>query len=470
MTGRSWSLQRRITLSFGATAFFLLSALSALHLRQVLRGANRELDALVQEEVEETQGRFLARYQAEGSASGENLEVTALRVLGEVTEVMGGQHADRGEAWRLWRGENGELLGEFGREALLALAPASPVEGIVPPGVRWRVVPLTGDYVLGLAMDGRALFERVRREALDVTLLTLGSSLIALAAGWLLARRVARDLEGVARAVQLESSSELGLPEDAPREILGVVRALREALARVRTEIENGRLITSGMAHELRSPLQNLMGEAQVALLRERTSAEYRAVLESQLEELNELSRVVDNLVTLSSVESGRRPVTIELFDLAAELRLRLTREVRLAQRRGVELLLEGESPLMIEGDREALLLAVRNVVTNAIEWTPRGREVALGLGALGENLEIVVDDAGPGVPPEERDAIFRPFHRGQAAVGRRVGFGIGLALTRRAVSDQGGTIEVGESELGGSRFRILLPRRRPTGAGTDAG
>lgn len=462
MTGRSWSLQRRITVSFGATAFLLLATLTVLHLRQVLRGANRELDVLVQEEVEETEGRFLARYGASDPASHADRERLALAVLGEVAEVMGRQHADRSEAWRLWRGENGTLLAELGDPELLALVPKTPVDRSLPAGLRWRLEPLTEDYVLGLAMDGRARLDLVRREARDMLLFTLVSSLVALGAGWILARRVARDIEGVARAAQLDASTELELPADAPREIIGVVLSLRAALARVRKEIENGRLITSGMAHELRSPLQNLMGETQVALLRERTSAEYRAVLESQLEELNELSRVVDNLVTLSSVDSGRRPVTIELFDLAAELRLRLTREFRLAQRRGVELLLEGDVPLMIEGDREALLLALRNVVTNAIEWTPRGREVALGLGLVGDELEVVVDDAGPGIPPEERDAIFRPFHRGQAAVGRRVGFGIGLALTHRAVTDQGGRIEVGESELGGSRFRIRLPRRRP--------
>jgi len=462
VTGRSWSLQRRITASFGGTAFALLAGLAAVHLRQVLRAANRELDALAQEEVEETQGRFLALHRSAAGLGREAAEEAALAVLADVAETMGRQQADRSEAWRLWRGEDGRLLGEYGEPELLALAPATPLDRSVPAGVRWRVAPLTEDYVLGLVMDGRVRFELVRRSAYEVLLLALGGGGVALCAGWLLARRVVRDLELVAQAVQLETAEDHELAQDAPREILGVVRALREALARVRAEIENGRLITSGMAHELRSPLQNLMGEAQVALLRERTSAEYRAVLESQLEELNELSRVVDNLVTLSSVESGRRPVTIELFDMAAELRLRLTREMRLAQRRGVELLVEGEGPLLVEGDREALLLAVRNVITNAIEWTPRGGEVALGLGGNGDELEVVVEDAGPGVPPEERDAIFRPFHRGQAAVGRRVGFGIGLALTRRAVTDQGGAIEVGESELGGSRFRIRLPRRRP--------
>lgn len=457
MTGRSWSLRRRITASFGATSFVLVATFTALHLRLVLRGANRELDELAQEEVEETQGRFQA---VAGDVGGG--EAAALAGMEALTALMQRQARDRPQAWRLWRGSDRKMLGEYGSAELLALAPTTPEDRRLAAGLRWRVAPLTDVYTIGLVMDGRERFAELRTEALEVAGLALGSTLIALLAGALVGRRIARDLERVAREVSLEAGGELAPDGDAPLEIVGVVSALRATLARVRAEIENGRLITSGMAHELRSPLQNLMGEAQVALLRERTNAEYRAVLESQLEELNELSRVVDNLVTLSSVESGRRPVTIELFDLAAELRLRLTREFRLAERRGVELLLEGDVPLLLEGDREALLLAVRNVVTNAIEWTPRGREVALGLGTVGDQLEIVIDDAGPGVPLEERELIFRPFHRGQAAVGRRVGFGIGLALTHRAITDHGGTIEVGESELGGSRFRLRLPRRRP--------
>lgn len=461
MTGRSWSLRRRITAAFGVTSFVLVATLASMHLWLMLRGANRALDELVQEEIEETQGRFLAG-QGSAEADDPGREAAALARMEALTMLMQRQANARPQAWRVWRRSDGTLLGEYGNRELLALVPAAPEDRRLGAGLRWRVAPLSERYTFGLAMDGRERFAELRTEALEIAGLALGSTLIALAAGALVGRRIARDLERVAREVSQEAGNDLVTSRDAPLEIAGVVNALRETLARVRQEIENGRLITSGMAHELRSPLQNLMGEAQVALLRERSNEEYRTVLESQLEELNELSRVVDNLVTLSSVESGRRPVTIELFDLAAELRLRLTREFRLAQRRGVELLLEGDVPLLIEGDREALLLAVRNVVTNAIEWTPRGREVALGLGTAGDQLEIVVDDAGPGIPPEERELIFRPFHRGQAALGRRVGFGIGLALTHRAITDHGGTIEVGESELGGSRFRLRLPRRRP--------
>jgi signal transduction histidine kinase len=199
------------------------------------------------------------------------------------------------------------------------------------------------------------------------------------------------------------------------------------------------------------------MGETQVALLRERDTDEYRQVLESHLEELGQLSRVVDNLVTLCAAGELQRRRGTERFDLGKEARLRLSREFQLASRSDVELVIETEGPLDCEGDREALLLALRNVVTNAIEWSPKGATVAVKLRGDGVRREIIVDDAGPGVPVAERERIFEPFHRGPAARGRRVGFGLGLALTRSAVEAHGGAIDVGRSPQGGARFRIVL-------------
>jgi signal transduction histidine kinase len=244
----------------------------------------------------------------------------------------------------------------------------------------------------------------------------------------------------------------------APEEIRTVLEALRENLRRTREEAEHTQLMTSGLAHELRSPLQNLMGESQVTLLRDRTPEEYKRVLESQLEELGELSRAVDNLVNLCADGEAHKRMTRERFDLAEELRLRLAREFQLARRRDVDMELVAEGPLMLDGDRESLLLALRNIVTNAIEWAPPGGNVVVQAQRTEDGTELLVDDDGPGVPPERRERLFEPFQRGGLARGRRVGFGIGLALTRVAVETHGGTIEIGDSPMGGARFRILLP------------
>jgi signal transduction histidine kinase len=169
---------------------------------------------------------------------------------------------------------------------------------------------------------------------------------------------------------------------------------------------------------------------------------------------------MVDNLVAFSSVDEARRRHLAETFDLAAEARLRLGREIERARKRGIELVLRADEPLVVAGDRESLLLALRNVVTNAIEWSPPGSRAEVRMLAGADGIEIVVDDGGPGVPAAERARIFEPFHTGRAANGRRVGFGLGLALTDSAVRAQGGRIEVGDSPLGGARFRIVLPTR----------
>src|SRR5262245_11844265 len=376
---------------------------------------------------------------------------------------MSADHRETPLAWRIWRDANGEPWGDFGAPDLLAVAPRtrpshSGVNGL-NDDVRLATGALDGGMTVAVLLDASLQSGRFARFLLAALAFTLLATAAATLAGHILGRRVSGLLAQVAECARTEEAVDRWpSPGSAPQEIQAVVQALQDTLRRIREESENASLLISGLAHELRSPLQNLMGETQVTLLREREPAEYRHVLESHLEDLGDLSSVVDNLVTLSSLEEVRRRRSVEHFDLAAEARLRLTREHKLAARRGVGLELAAGGPLEVEGDREALLLALRNLVTNAIEWSPSGKSVGVRMGACPEGLEIVVDDAGPGVKPSERERIFRPFYRGVAANGRRVGFGLGLALTHSAVRAQGGIIEVGDSPLGGARFRILLP------------
>ena len=449
---RPWLLSSRITFAFGTTTFLLSLALSLPFGWVVHRSIEGELDALTREEFEETRVHF-----ADLRPSPQEFE--------RITAELARQHPGNPLAWRFWN-PDGSVWGEFGRRELLRLVPAQPpaTSDLTEPesAMLLATAPLQGGIAAAMVLDGSEQargFERFLWTALGFALLATG---VATLAGRILALRVSGLLARVAECARTEEAIEhWPSPGEAPEEIQAVVGALQDTLRRIREESEKARLLTSGMAHELRSPLQNLMGETQVTLLREREAPEYRRVLESQLEDLNDLSRVVDNLVTLSSLEEARRRPLLEHFDLAGEARLRLERELRFALRRGVDFRLLAEGPLFVDGDRESLLLALRNVVTNAIEWSPPGKAVDLHMRTSPEGLEIVVDDAGPGVPLDERDQIFRPFHRSPAARGRRVGFGLGLALTHSAVEAQGGKIEVGDSPLGGARFRILIPARR---------
>jgi signal transduction histidine kinase len=446
-----WFLHRRITLAFALTTFFLSSALALPFGTAVHETIQEEVTALAREELDETRAYFLDRRPSAAE-------------FAPIAAEMEREHPTNPLAWRIWDA-SGAVWSEFGRRELLVHAPQRPARRgvqVVAPVTRVASGELSGGMTAAVVLDAHAQQARFTHFLWAAAGFVLLATALSTLAGHQLARRVALMLGQVAESARSSAAGGGVLePRAAPEEIRAVVQALDETLKRIREESERTRLLVSGLAHELRSPLQNLVGQTQVALLREREAGEYRRVLESHLEDFGELSRVVDNLVTLASVEEARRQHTVERFDLAEEGRLRLSNEVGVAARRGVELRLDLAGPLWIEGDRESLLLALRNVVTNAIEWSPSGKPIDVSMRADGSEVVILVDDAGPGVPPAERERIFRPFQSGKAASGRRAGFGLGLALTFSAVRAQGGRIEVESSPAGGARFRLRLPVER---------
>jgi signal transduction histidine kinase len=109
-----------------------------------------------------------------------------------------------------------------------------------------------------------------------------------------------------------------------------------------------------------------------------------------------------------------------------------------------------------VTGDPDALASALANVVANAVSFSPRGGTVTIGARRTDERIELVVDDAGPGLDPAELEAIFAPFRRG-ARQGARDGFGLGLAIARRIVERHGGRITAANRAEGGARFTIAL-------------
>jgi signal transduction histidine kinase len=453
---KQWSLARRTTLWFAGTAIGLIGAISCLSGWFVYQSVNRELDALMLEELHEMGAMFST---SEGKVDD----------FDHIARELGNEHPGNSLAWRVWDAE-GELWGEFGRAELLQ--PGRPSAQIVDRthrpggGLRWRTQVLDSGHRVGLVVDGSAQIALLRRYGVYALVLLALSGVAAWFVAFVLSRRLRSLLNGVAAGARTAGKSggtlEIELDE-LPVEIRDVAEALSETLTRIRSESERANLMTAGLAHELRSPIQNLMGEAEVALMRHRTPEEYRAVLESQVDELRDLSTVVDNLVTLCSASEQISSTEAEAFDLGEEADLRLDRDRARSARRNVALHLESSGDLRLRGDRESLLLALNNLVSNAIEWSPHGGTVNIALNGFDDRIEAVVDDEGPGIPLEFRAHAFEAFRQGPARNGQRVGYGLGLALARTAVEMHAGTIEVDDSPKGGARLRVRLPR--PVGA-----
>lgn len=454
MRPRRWTLARSLALRFALSTLLLLAGVAGLSAWYLEQSVRRELESLAREELDEM--RVLVSLQAPSRED-----------FARLVSDLASQHLEVPVAWRVWEG-SGNLWGEFGATVLLGQTPppdSPPRETRWLGSARtWRVEDLRHGLRAGVLLDGREPLALLRRyQMFALTLLGIGT-VLSLAGGALFGRRMARLLEQVAAGVRAVRNPEQELALElgsAPEEIRGVAEALRGMLAGIRREAERARLLTAGMAHELRSPIQNLLGETEVALLRERSSEEYRAVLESHLEDLRDLTRVVDNLVLLCAPGQPAEPGREAAFDLGREAELRLERQADQARRHGVRLALERQGDLVLRGDREALLLALENLVGNAVQWSPPGGQVEVTLDGGADSIVVLVDDQGPGVPPSERERVFEPFYRSPAPAGRRVGYGLGLALARAAAAAQGGKIGIEVSSAGGARLRMVLPRRQ---------
>lgn len=453
--GAHWSLRGWLSRRLAAAA--VLAAVCALGVGGVFVEASgaRELVALVQEELDEA--LVLLRSTHDPVAD-----------LPDVALELAQRHPDVPMAWRLVQAHSGRVRARSGRAALFPAGPVPDAARDEPfdlgGGRLARVSPLTEDLEIQLVLDGstrRSLWRHYWLAAGFVCAVAAGLSLLF---GRMLARRVSVLLARAAQDLEREEHA-----IDLPEEVAAVRRALREELRRVRAHAEEARVFTAGLAHELRSPIQNLIGQAEVALMRSREAEGYRRILASQLDELGDLARAVDNLLAMCTRETDGEQAH-ETFDLAEELELRLQREQSRARRRSVEVELRHEGDTRIDADREALMRGLRNLVANAIDYSRPGGVVRVAVRGVGEDLEVVVDDTGPGVPPEERERIFEPFVRGRAGGNGRAGYGLGLAIAKTAFEAQGGGVVVEDAPGGGARFRVRLPRVAAAPEGGRAG
>jgi signal transduction histidine kinase len=208
--------------------------------------------------------------------------------------------------------------------------------------------------------------------------------------------------------------------------------------------------------------------ELDVSLLRPRTPEEWERAAQKSLQEIRQLARLVDSLLELARAEGPLE--RSEQFDIREPVDQLLARTAEQASANGLILSYAegGDQPIYVDGDPDALAIAIRNLVDNALRYTPRGGRVRVHLTSEQSQVRLAVEDSGPGVPSKEREAIFTPLARGVSKVNDRKpdGYGLGLAIARRIVERHGGSLLVEAAEDGGARFLIQVPiataRREP--------
>ena len=298
-------------------------------------------------------------------------------------------------------------------------------------------------------------------------LLALGIGLpaalvVAIAGGLFISRRALAPIEGVVRVLgNLDADNlEQRIPSHAGAgaEVETLVGALNSMLARIERSVGGLRRFTADAAHELRTPVTSLMGNLEVTLRRPREPAELRVAMESALEELGRLGRLVESLLVLARSDAGELPLRPVEVDVAQVVEGVLEPYQEIAVTRGIRLLSECSASARADADPLWLGRALANLVDNACKFTPQGGQVAVRVGSSDGRICIQVEDSGPGLLPEERARAFERFYRGDAARGGSDGFGLGLSLARDIAQAMGGALMLTSRDGGGTVARLELP------------
>lgn len=339
--------------------------------------------------------------------------------------------------------------------------PSQPVIGfsdMVAGGTRYRVYQLrTPQRTVQVAQDLDAREQRARTLALQALLPAALVGAVLMAVLWLLVARSLRPVEAMRRQVAARPAEDLSpLPEAGlPQEVLPLVRELNGMLRRVAEAFALQQGFVADAAHELRSPLSALKLQAQ-ALGADRPPAEREAALARLQAGIDRAIALVAQLLALARAEaaggSAHAPVALQALcrEVVADL-------LPQARRKQIDLGLAGEGDATVRGDAEQLRILLRNLLDNAVKYTPDGGRVDIGIAEEPGGVVLSVQDSGPGIAPEEREHVFDRFHRAGAT--EVPGSGLGLAIVRAIAQRHGAVVRLDRSAgLGGLEVRLSFP------------
>jgi signal transduction histidine kinase len=283
--------------------------------------------------------------------------------------------------------------------------------------------------------------------------------MLALAIG-LAVTRALEPLDRLAREVRGREASRLApiAAAGAPAEVAPLVAATNELFARLERSFENERRFTGDAAHELRTPLAGLRTQAEVALTTA-SDARRRQALERVVEGVDRAARLVDQMLALARLDASQAVLAHAPVDLGAACAEAVAAAAPGGSADGVEVDLRVDGQPRTHGDRVMLAALVRNLVDNALRFSPRPGRVEVRAWQEPAHGCIAVDDAGPGVDPALRERIFDRFYRAPEA--RGAGSGLGLSIAHRVVELHGGSIAASASALGGLRIEARFPSLR---------
>jgi heavy metal sensor kinase len=286
---------------------------------------------------------------------------------------------------------------------------------------------------------------------------------LALSGGWFLTHQVLEPVDAMSQVARQITAGDLSrrIPVYKGRdELARLAETFNAMIERMEDSILRLRQFYANTSHALRTPLTILKGEAEMALRQARTVKEYQETLASGLEEIDRISKIVENLFTLSKVALEEIRLEMKPVKLDSLMTETVSQMELLARDKKVELKIAGNDRAVITGDLERLRELLFNLIGNAIQYTTAGGRVAVSLAREGNNILITVSDTGIGIPDEDLPKIYDRFYRSNEAQAMNPkGSGLGLPICLWIVTSHGGQIDA-KSKLGeGTTFTVRFPR-----------
>jgi heavy metal sensor kinase len=321
--------------------------------------------------------------------------------------------------------------------------------------------PAGAGQVLVIAGSLDAVDRSVHRLRILLLAVVPPALLAAAAGGWWLARKALRPVAEITR-----QAGEIGVEQLHERvpvpptrdEIAGLATTINAMLERIDHGVAEKRRFLADASHELRTPLAVMRSEIEVSLRAGDLDPPARELLRSNAEEVERMSRIVDDLLTLARVDEGRLDLVRTRVDLG-EVAADVARGLRpLAEAKGIPVTVSGDA-VAIEADAERLGQALRNLVENAVKYTDAGGSVGVAVWRRNGEVGLTVTDTGQGIPEDLLERVFDRFVRVDPARSRSTGgSGLGLPITREIVEAHGGRVWAQSTPGEGSAFSMAFP------------
>jgi heavy metal sensor kinase len=287
-------------------------------------------------------------------------------------------------------------------------------------------------------------------------------ALVAASVGWVMAGRTLSPIKNITKAAHDIEVSQLyrRLPvAGTGDEVDQLAVTFNESFDRLERAIGEIKQFTASIAHELRTPLAVLRGEAEYALVHSPSLADCKNTLAAQIEEIDKLNSMISRLLTLARAESGELRMTREQFDVTAMLKDLVETFSIVASAKSLSIEFDSTPDLRVTGDRTWLERAMFNLIDNAIKYTPPGGRVGVYGRCEGGKIILEVRDNGRGISQEALPHVFERFYRADESRSKDIeGIGLGLSFVKWIVDQHHGTIEVQSQLAQGARFSIALP------------